>query len=503
MPTASIRDGDGRPERLFGRPEVHLVLLLLLSRVLLELTGVTVHQVALGSWQLLDPELLRNDLASSLFHLHSQPPLYNLFMGTLLKLSTDPVVLARAVDLFHLLLGLLLGLMLYRLMRRLDVNPPLSFGAAALFMLSPATLLYENYAYYTYPSAVLLGLCAFLFARTVSRFTPASAFALFMAMAALIGLRALFQLEWFLALTAFCLWVLPGRRRQVLLAAALPLLLLAALYAKNLVITGQLSTSSWLGMSLSKLTTMKLPAAQRHDLVQAGRLSPLALQEPFSGPERYPRHFNAARTTGIPVLDRERKSIGSVNFNHLAYAAVSDQYLDDALAVIRTHPRTYLTSMATAYRIYFQPAGDFPFLEDNRSRIMPLSRLYNLLVAGQPVYPETTDFSPPDAGSLGYFIIAGFGLCIGYGAMLALRALRRPGPIPAADAVLMFLWLNLLYVTVIGNAVEIGENQRFRYLINPLLTAMLAAIAMRTVRWGRIRSGRGTAAAAPAGDAAS
>ena len=40
-------------------------------------------------WQFLDVELLRHDLARSLWYLHAQPPLFNLFLGSVLKLAPD------------------------------------------------------------------------------------------------------------------------------------------------------------------------------------------------------------------------------------------------------------------------------------------------------------------------------------------------------------------------------------------------------------------------------
>lgn len=462
-----------------------LILLFLLSRYLFHLAGVTVHQLQLGGpWQLIDPELLRHDLLRSVFYLHSQPPLYNLFMGALAKIFPNEATAAGALNIIYMALGLILALLVHHLMRRLGVSTLVSFLVTALFMISPAVILYENYVYYTYPATILLALCAVLFERTIAAFTFWRAFTLFISMAGLVYLRALFQIEWFVVLALFCGWVLPGHRRQVALAAAVPLLLLVALYAKNAAITGQFGTSTWLGMSLSKLTTMRIAEPQRQAMVEAGLLSPVSLQQPFSRLERYPGFVAATQPTGIPVLDRKSKSNGPPNFNHLAYAAISRQYRDDALRVIRMQPAVYLQSMATAYLIFFKPSSDYPFVQENRVRIMSFARLYNRVVAGQPVYPANPGFDFQGSGTIGYFIVIGFGVCILYGGVLAIRFLRQPGDVSRQDAVLLFLWLNLLYVTIVGNAVEMDENQRFRFLINPLLVAMLATLAVRVTRRG-------------------
>ncbi|HEX7036344.1 MAG TPA: hypothetical protein VF210_11245 [Pseudomonadales bacterium] len=463
-----------------ARPEWLLILLFAASRLTLDRLGVRIERLPLeGTWQLIDPPLLERSLFESLLHLHSQPPLYNLLVGVLLRLE-DPAAAARAMDLLYALLGLALVLLVYGLLRRLEVGRWTSFAAAALFTLSPAALLYENYPLYTQPAATLLFLCAFLFARLVRDFSRWDAFGLFLAMAALIYLRSLFQIGWLLVLFAFCLSVLPGHRRALTLTAALPLLLVGALYANHYFVAGQLSTSSWLGMSLAKLTTMELPLDERQALARAGVLSPLALQPPFAAPEAYPDWLAATPRTGIAVLDRTRKSGGAPNLNHAVYPAVSAQYLEDALTVIHRRPSVYLNAVATAHLMYFRPSADYPFLEPHRRRIEPLVRVYNRIVAGQPRYPREPSFGLGGPGEIGWLIVAAFLVCV-FGAVPAvLRGLRgRAGP---NDAVMVFLWLNVLYVTVVGNWLEMDENQRFRYLINPLMTVTLTVIVTRVCR---------------------
>jgi hypothetical protein len=455
------------------------------SRYLLHHAGVAIHRLPLdGSWQLIDPELLQNELLLSVLYLHSQPPLYNLLVGALLQLCSDPAAAARAMDVLYAGLGLLLVLLMHRLMRHLGAGPGISLAAAALFSLSPAALLYENYAFYTHPAAVLLCLCAFLFHRTVSAFTPGRALALFAALAAMVYLRSLFQIAWFLALALLCAWALPKRRGTVALAALVPLLLVTALYAKNAAITGHFATSTWLGMSFAKLTTMQLAHPQRQAMVDAGALSPLALQAPFSAADAYPEYLASTPATGVAVLDRTRKSSGGINFNHAAYPAISRAYLKDAMVVLRRHPGVYLESLGVAHLMYFRPAADYPFLQHHRERIAPWVRGYNHAAAGQPVYVEEPTFELGGPGDVGYFVVAAFAVCVGFGGAAAWRCLRgQRGPI---DAVLTFLWLNVLYVTVVGNALEMDENQRFRFLINPLLAVMLAVFITRAgAAWRR------------------
>lgn len=463
---------------LAAEPLTYLLLLFAASRYGARLAGVSFDIRPLDtSWHIIDPLLLRTDLVRSVFYLHGQPPLYNLFLGLVLKLSPDPAVISRAFSLIYMVMGLLFTILVYRLLRRLGAAQSTSFLVTALFMLSPAVILYENIPYYTYPVAVLLCVCALYFHKMVSGFRFVDALVLFMTMAVLIHTRSLFQIQWFVVLAMYALWAMPGNRRQILAAAAVPFLLVVLLYAKNGVIIGHFATSSWLGMSFSKVATLPIELSERHAMVRAQVLSPLALKRPYRPPERYPFYTARAEAnpTGVPVLDRQRKSTGHINFNYIAYVGVSDQYLEDALVALKTHPLTYLTTMGTAYQIFFRPSGQYKFLVENRSDIESWTRFFNLFIAGQPVYvtdPSTTHGGP---GSIAYFTVAGFIICILWGSVLAYRFLvlgeRRP-----VQMTLLFLWMNIVYVTVLGNAFEIGENQRFRFLINAFLSIMLGVL---------------------------
>src|SRR5699024_8517583 len=157
-----------------------------------------------------------------------------------------------------------------------------------------------------------------------------------------------------------------------------------ALYGKNAWITGHFATSSWMGMSLSKLTTLAIDHDERERMVAAGQLSPMALNDfPFDRPKAYDRFFETVEPTGITVLDPRITSPAEANYNHLAYVKVSQQALEDALVSIRTHPGVYLRSIGTAWLIFLRPSSDYPFLDKNRGAIELWSRAFAIGLAGQ------------------------------------------------------------------------------------------------------------------------
>ena len=108
------------------------------------------------TWHFIDIYLLKNDLWRSIFYLHTQPPLLNLLTGIGLQLF--PESYASLFRGFFLLGGFLLTLALYFLGNRLGFPKYLSAILAAWFAISPATLVFENYYFYTYPTTILLTL---------------------------------------------------------------------------------------------------------------------------------------------------------------------------------------------------------------------------------------------------------------------------------------------------------------------------------------------------------
>lgn len=466
-------------------PTLWLVGLYVLSRLVFFAAGVRFDLSPLDtSWQLLDPVLLRTDLLESLFYMPGQPPLYNFVVGGLLKISDDPLILTIAFRCLYSALAIASVLLLYGLVRKLTGSLWLAFGVALVFMLTPALVLYEAIPYYTLMILALLGAIGWLFHLCMERFTIGRAFAMFLAMAALIYTRSMFQWQWFVVLATYCALVLPGYRRAVLLAALVPLAFVFALYGKNLTVTGHFATSDWMGMSLSKLTTLAIDHDERQRMVDAGLLSDMAMQDfPFDTPDSYPSYFDAVEPTGIAVLDQKRKSTGHVNYNHLAYADVSEQALKDAITAVRIHPEAYLRSMGTAWLMFMRPASDYPFLHDNRQAIEPYSRALSLWLAGQPTYPDKPEFDL-QMSQIGILITIGYTLAVLYGLFVLLRfAVRRE--LGTVDATIIFLWLNIMYVSVIGNAFEVDENQRFRFAINPFIAATLAVMVWRLTLWLR------------------
>jgi hypothetical protein len=127
-----------------------LVALFIVSRALLaSTTGKLSMDPLTFYWQYADPKLLREDLLRTIFYLHSQPPLYNLYLGLGLKLFPKNYSAAFAACQYLISLGF--SVALFELMRRLTVPKTLAFLLAAAFILSPPYLSYEHWLFYDFP----------------------------------------------------------------------------------------------------------------------------------------------------------------------------------------------------------------------------------------------------------------------------------------------------------------------------------------------------------------
>ncbi|MDB5096329.1 MAG: hypothetical protein JWM80_750, partial [Cyanobacteria bacterium RYN_339] len=353
------------PRRLVTHPLAALLALFVASRALGFAVGVRFSLFPLEwYWQYLPVDWLRHDLARGLYYMHDQPPLFNAYLGLVLKACPGHEALAFQVS--YLALSLAFLATLYGLQRRLGVDRWIAAGLVACFMLAPATLLYENWLFYAYPTAALLAFGALALAGYLERRTFGRALAFFGVLAVLALTRSMYHLVWLGGIAAWLAWALPAERRRVLLAAVGPLLLVALWYAKNLLVFGMFSASSSVGMSFAKLSLGESRREQREAFHAAGLISDLAVVGPWRPLALYPPAYWQLPPTGISLLDAPLKPSGEPNFHHLAYVGIARQFGRDAVAVVRTHPEIYLKGVGKAFLTYLRPASEYMLLVENR-----------------------------------------------------------------------------------------------------------------------------------------
>jgi hypothetical protein len=448
-------------------------------------------------WHFLEPATLEADLWGSLWRLHCQPPLMNLLAG-LTRLAFPN----READIFgalYFLLGAALLLAFWRLLWALETPRVLRLLFAGLWAINPTAGLYENVLLYTHVCGALLTLSAWAawrFFLTGSR-RSAAALALWWT---ILGLtRSLFHC-YFLMLLAVALLALArlakGRRIPPGSAALLllPALAAGAWNAKNLYLFGEFSNSTWLGMSVAKMIYVSYPRAE---IMERGR--GILKQVPFSHAKEYIKFFPDLEKTGSLALDKiHKESFQESNYNSLLILRACQAYRRENWPFIRDHPAPLLRGLALSWRLYFFAPGGYWALEPNRLFIETYHdrfvRLFywcfraDLLDPFQgPDKELKTSWKPSETShallNISLAVVASFLAILLWCPLFAWRVRRDPDPRRRAQgALLLYLALIVLFVAVVGNALEVGENHRFRFMTEPLCWLALAHCLSATGR---------------------
>ena len=262
-----------------------------------------------GYYQLLGADHLSERLLESILYLHAQPPLLNLGLGIaqkasrLLGVSPETLLLAG-----HIALGAIGIWGFARLAQRLVANPWIRRVCIGFVVLHPALYMALFHYFYTFHELVLLCLIPLYTMASVESKRVAPYALLCGLTVALVYTHSLFHWGTATALLGAVAWL---RRRAVptaspagrghLVCFGVALTLLLAWPAKNWVLLGEFSYTTWGGYSLA----LELPIPRERVPAREWRV-----------PEKY-RH--------IPVLAERLKIDGSKNWNHHSMIGHADE----------------------------------------------------------------------------------------------------------------------------------------------------------------------------------
>lgn len=445
------------------------------SRLIYAAMGVRFDASTLAwYWQFIDPELLSNDLLASVWRLHAQPPLFNLFLGAVLQLPhplQSPFFAATFAA-----LGCATALTMVALQRALGVRRPLRLAATLAFVVAPAAALYENQLFTTLPvmfllSAAALALLAGLRSLRTRRWPMAVGFVL---LAGSTLTHSVFHPLWLGALVALTALVAPHRR--AVLAAAVPaLLLVGAWSARGWAMYRLASNSSWAGMSWAQMQLRLEDASAVRALAATDPACAILAVPAFSPVADYAALVPPPAATGLPLLDRPFKSTGAPNFHHLGYLTIARRYGVAARWLVAHRPALWRSAIGAAWRLYFRSAADSAWLGANRERVEPVEKVARALSGQRRRFGGRLE-----SGAIAWLWVAGFAGALGSAGV----AWRHSGR--EAAAVILGMALTVVWVAAVGNAVELGENNRFRFMTEPYLWVLLGLGA----EFGRRRMGR-------------
>jgi Dolichyl-phosphate-mannose-protein mannosyltransferase len=485
---------------------VVVIAVFVLSRLVAYAAGLRFDDGLLhNAYQLLDVRLLRDDPFESIFYLHSQPPLFNAFTALLVHLP-DSFVNTTLMLLWHAA-GLATALLLYATMVRIGVRTGLAAGFVCVFVLMPETLLVESWFFYTQLEMLLLALMLWSLARFASSRTTADGLFYTAVLGALVLLRSSFHVLLMVLLIVIVWRQLRIDRRKMAVIAAVPLVVVGAWSVKNVVVFDSWSNSTWVGMNLSYLARAGVTDARCRALVAQHAVSPIACVRAFSPPSAYAAQFPHPHRYGVAATDDPFKSTGQPNYNASLYLDVAEQYQRDAIDLLRDGGVAALArAEGAAYTVWAEPGDDVLQLRRARRPIAGYADWFDRLVLLRPV---ATGWNDPNRftadagafpvggalGSISYTLLALFGLAL-YGAITGWRRGRRGDPVLRCVCVAGLIVVG--YSTVVGNALDYRENNRFRVETAPVVLVLGALGAEHA--WQRIRARRAGGDREPAVD---
>lgn len=449
------------------KPYALIAAVFLASRCLAYAAGVKFMYGTINDYvQVLDPLELKHHLLESIFYLHAQPPLFNFLIGLYMKLFGEGWHVAAQVD--FLAMGLAINLMLFRMLYLLRLPQILALAGCLIYTVAPSQIVYENYFFYTTPTAFLVLLCTWaIFELHVARDIKWAHVAVW-AMAALCLMRSSYHIALFV-LPLVILWRIFGVRRAAQIVS-LPFLLVLLWYVKNFMLFGFFGASSWTGMNLANVAVRQLPEAQKQELYQATH-SLLVFTTPFRDGGCVP-----SAEVAMPVLNAPCKSTGFKNFNHVSILELSNQYALLSAQAIRIFPASYLQKAAVGALVLTPtPSERLIYVEDNVAAIRTYADWYDLLVWGAPylLFPQAWD-----PGEHIFSFIPGFTILFLFPVGLMHwwlrcfeRDYRRSDPMQFHG--LLFTTAIVIYALTLTSLFEHVENNRFRFEWEPLMWIIL------------------------------
>lgn len=451
-------------KRIFTNDVWLIIIIFLISRIILAFFGVYLDYDALfRNWQYLDAYTLQHNLLQGVWFDHTQPPVFNLFLGLVLKLTGNyaaPFVFALILKLITLINTLLLLSILKRTLS--NKYTPVIFSL--LYLLSPASLIFENELFYTtFVSLMLLTSCYFLL-NFQQKINWKNACGFFLPLFIICLTRSMYHLVWLLFLSVLVL--IYYRKKNgfgILLTCSLfSLLLVGSWYIKNYVIFNSFSTSSWTGMNIARNVF--------HD-VEIKDSSKIESIEPFSRISAYRAFLPAGyenKYTGFNDRDllSEMKNDSFINEKHVGYIEVSKKYMEASKQQIKVHPLAYLKNVLQSCVIFFAPATRYPVTEFQARKIKYYDLLYsfNLSHFATGKQERRIALTISAIPKIIIYLIVFF--------MIARNMIREK------RIVLIHLFITgiIAYIFFISSFFEHYENMRFRYESEPLFLILAAFV---------------------------
>ncbi len=450
-------------------------------------------------WQIIPWTVLKDDPITSVWYLHTQPPLWNLTLGVLGKLT--PFGDARTLQALQVVLGMILAWQVARILRNLGLRARWIIALAAAVTVNPEVL--RNALEPTYETATGVGLaCAVLALQRLARDRRSIDFVAFSAaLTAVVLTRSLYHP----ALLVLCLLAVGVAYRRlltrasVIVAVLIPTLLVGGWLVKNAVLFDRATLSSWVGMNLQRSTIPILSLDDLAEMRASGQVSEIAEIGPFGNYGLYRDSMPPCTPQRVhPALSQESHldAAGVIipNFNFECFLPVYDQAGKDFRAVLKEHPEVWVKGRIFSLKMTFATSN---LAADSASKpLRTLDQLYRLLRVDVHREASTLDWGTPIYGrfklpfrfSLAVVAIyAALAIAAAVALLRGIVRLRRRAAEGAAtpsvwSATVAFIGVVGAFTVIVGAVGELGEQARFRSMTDPLALSVGAVLIYRLLR---------------------
>jgi hypothetical protein len=461
-------------------PNTHLIFWLLfclhiaIALILKFAVGINIQAHPLvGSWDwfyhtIPTANLMQHPL-TSIWYLHSQPPLLNLLGALVMHLFYPNHI--QALQYLYMVLGAFSVAMSYVICLTFAKSVKLALIVALFLTCSTAFFVYEAYILYdiltTFEITTLVFLLC-LYSRSVAKRRTGYLVAFLVVLTLLLLTRSLYHLLFLLpCLLIVC--VLAGKQWKRLLIVGLCCSLLPlGWYLKNEQQVGVFGGSSWLGLSLWKIAGVRYSHEELQELASQGILDPAVAALPaFSRPSAYVQY-------GFDKLSANAEWARD-DFNNINIPALSKLYQVNSLRLIAHDPARYLGTVVTSFLVFCNPASQFADIATNTNKLGRFEFIYaDILQLHYPFRLLNT------VGSI-LLILLPVSLIL-YGMALIKHCRlspRRWAEVIRLDAPMLFSALLVLYTVVVCCLLEFGENFRFRFAVEVPMWALIATVHYR------------------------
>ena len=345
------------------------------------------------SQQTLDLNLLKNDLVNSILYLHHQPPLFNFFIGIILKLSGTNELLIS--NLLYLFISFLTLIVFYLTSKELNFDKKISLIFTIIFLFSSSLIGFENHFFYTLPTLFLLMTTFYYFLLLIKYKKNRYIFFFFIFLSLLSLLRSnfniIFLFIFFLVLNIFYI-----KNYKLRIVCFLPILIVLLFYLKNFYYFGNFNISSyylWENLIQKYYHYYKIHKTNSPQLINnyvlnvneynelKNKLSPI-----HTLPMNSDINILLEKNINYKLFNREvtdsfTKNGNINNWNHSIYISAKQFRKSDFLETFKFKPDIFVISYIDGLNYFFKSPTDYGFL-NIKERLPILDNLYRILLYG-------------------------------------------------------------------------------------------------------------------------